>query len=192
MSNFVMPTLGFWGLCWDFCTRAHPGLIHHIQTLKSSTGTLWEEQENALQICFPRLLHYYSCTKANTIAVLLAMTTRTFLSKILPFPPLSSRSARILEMLLLPTYLPSVTHEGKDTESPLLRECSDKFFQRFWGQRKASQQLWTLFAAWRLTRSSKMVMNWFDFEQIHSIQPLILYQDAIWIYSILSPLRLFW
>lgn len=33
-------------------------------------------------------------------------------------------------MLLLPTYLPSVTHERKVMESLLLREPSDKFFPK--------------------------------------------------------------
>lgn len=79
--------------------------------------------------------------KQNKIGVLLAMTTRTSLSKLLPFSPLPSRSASTLEMLLLPAFMPSVTHEGKDMGFPLLREFNDKFFQRFWCQRKASQQL---------------------------------------------------
>lgn len=72
----------------------------------------------------------------QTIAVLLAKTARNFLSKTFP-----SRSVRTLEMLLLPTYLPSVTHEDKDMTFPLFREFNDKFFQIFWCQRKAYQQL---------------------------------------------------
>lgn len=57
------------------------------------------------------------------------MTTRIFLSKILPFPPHPSRLGRILEILLLLTYLPSVIYEGKYVGSLLLREFSGKFFQ---------------------------------------------------------------